>query len=112
MLPIDNNYMLYRLTWDEAANKYRKKPCRLDGSPLSAGESIPTASRAAITVPDGCALGYWLRPESKLFFIDLDACVDPVTGALTPDAASIASPFVQAGCYFEASSSGRGANIS
>lgn len=110
MLPNDSNYMLYRLTWDADANKYRKKPCRLDGTSLSKDEPIPTASRAAITVPDGCALGYWLRPESNLFFIDLDECVQP-DGQLSADAARLAAPFVTAGCFFEASSSGRGAHI-
>ena len=111
MLPNDTNYMLYRLTWNAERNKFNKKPCNLDGSPLHEGQPIPTASRGAITVPDGCALGYWLREGSGLFFLDLDECVDPATGALSPDAARIAAPFVQAGCFFESSSSGRGAHI-
>lgn len=111
MLPDDSNYMLYRLTWNPERNKFDKKPCRLDGSSLAAGESIPTAARAAIAVPDGCALGYWLTDSARLFFIDLDECVDPATGQLTPDAAQLAAPFVTAGCFFEASSSGRGAHI-
>lgn len=111
MLPNDTNYMLYRLTWNAERNKFNKKPCNLDGSPLHEGQPIPTASRGAIVVPDGCALGYWLREGSGLFFLDLDECVDPATGALSPDAARIAAPFVQAGCFFESSSSGRGAHI-
>lgn len=110
-LPNDTNYMLYRLTWNAERNKFNKKPCNLDGSSLHEGQPIPTAARDAITVPEGCALGYWLRPESGLFFIDLDECVDQTTGALSPDAARIAAPFVTAGCFFEASSSGRGAHI-
>lgn len=111
MLPDDTNYMLYRLTWNAERNKFDKKPCNLDGSSLHEGQPIPTASRCAIVVPDGCALGYWLREGSGLFFLDLDECVDPATGALSPDAARIAAPFVQAGCFFESSSSGRGAHI-
>ena len=106
MLPNDNNYMLYRLHWNPERNKFDKKPCRLDGASLSQGEPIPTAARDSITVPDGCALGYWLRAESGLFFLDLDECVDPATGNLDAASARIAAPFVQAGCFFEASSSG------
>lgn len=110
MLPNDSNYMLYRLTWDAEKQKFKKRPCRLDGSSLSEGEPIPTAARDAITVPPGCALGYWLTADAKLFFIDLDECVQP-DGSLDATSASIAAPFVQAGCFFEASSSGRGAHI-
>lgn len=108
-LPDVPNYMLYRLTWNAEHNKYNKKPCRLDGSSLSEGESIPMAHRSAITVPAGCALGLWLTPDLGLFFIDLDECV--TDGQLAPDAARIAAPFIEAGCYFEGSSSGRGAHI-
>lgn len=111
MLPNDGNYMLYRLTWNAERNKYDKKPCRLDGSPLSQGEPIPTARREAITPPPGTALGYWLTEAAQLFFIDLDGCVDVATGTLDADSARIAAPFVNAGCFFEASSSGRGAHI-
>lgn len=111
MLPNDTNYMLYRLHWNPERNKFDKKPCRLDGASLSKDAPIPTAARDSITVPDGCALGYWLRAESGLFFLDLDECVDPATGNLDATSARIAAPFVQAGCFFEASSSGRGAHI-
>lgn len=111
MLPNDTNYMLYRLHWNPERNKFDKKPCRLDGASLSKDEPIPTAARDSITVPDGCTLGYWLRAESGLFFLDLDECVDPATGNLDATSARIAAPFVQAGCFFEASSSGRGAHI-
>lgn len=110
-LPNDTNYMLYRLTWNPDRNKFDKKPCNLDGSSLQQGQSIPTAARAVIAVPDGCALGYWLTDSARLFFIDLDACVDPATGQLDAPSAAIAAPFVAAGCFFEASSSGRGAHI-
>lgn len=110
MLPNDSNYMLYRLTWDAEKQKYKKKPCRLDGTSLIENEPIPTAAREAITVPDGCALGYWLTEAAGMFFIDLDECVQ-ADGSLDATSARIAAPFVQAGCFFEASSSGRGAHI-
>lgn len=109
MLPDDNNYMLYRLTWNPDRNKYDKKPCNLDGSPLREGQPIPTAARGNIVPPDGCAIGYWLTPDARLFFIDLDECV--TNGVLSDDASRIAAPFINAGCFFEASSSGRGAHI-
>ena len=108
-LPDVPNYMLYRLTWNAERNKFDKRPCRLDGSSLAEREPIPLAPRHAITVPDGCALGLWLTAELNLFFIDLDECV--TDGQLAPDAARIAAPFVTAGCFFEGSSSGRGAHI-
>lgn len=111
MLPDDSNYMLYRLTWDDEHKKYKKKPCRLDGGSLVEGEPIPTTTRAQLVVPEGCAPGYWITAAAKVFFIDFDECVDPATGQLSPDAARIAAPFVNAGCFFEASSSGRGAHI-
>lgn len=111
MLPDDANYILYRLTWNPELNKYDKRPCNLDGSSLQQGQPVPRARRDQITIHDGCALGYWITAESRLFFIDLDECVDPATGNLTADAARVAAPFVQAGCFFEASSSGRGAHI-
>lgn len=109
MLPDVPSYMLYRLTWNPERNKFDKRPCRLDGSSLSQGETPPLARRADIQVPDGCMLGLWLTEELGLFFIDLDDCV--IDGQLTPDASELARPFITAGCFFEASSSGRGAHI-
>lgn len=103
------DYLLYKLTWDEAKQKYAKRPCRIDGVDLAAGESPPRVSYevAAAAVRPGYALGMWIDPP--MFFIDLDECV--VDGQLSPDAARLAAPFVAAGCFFEASSSGRGAHI-
>lgn len=111
MLPADSNYMLYRLTWNHERNKYDKKPCGLSGEPLMEGQPIPTAARTGIMVAPGTALGYWLRDGAGLFFIDLDDCFDPATGTFTPEAARLAAPFLEAGCYYEPSSSGRGAHI-
>ena len=112
-----DHYMLYRLQWNAERNKYDKRPCRLDGSSLAKQESPPLTSRSAAegalaALPAGqYALGYWLTQEERLFFIDLDNCVDPATGTLTPAAAALAAPFVTAGCFFEASTSGTGAHI-
>lgn len=116
-LPDVPNFMLYRLTWNQEKGRYKKLPCRLDGSSLGRGETPPMTTRAAAeqalaALPTGqYTLGFWITAEHKLFFIDLDECVDPNTGVMTPDASSIAAPFVAAGCYFEASSSGNGAHI-
>lgn len=105
------DYLLYKLTWNPERNKYDKKPCRIDGSPLSANEAPPRVSQAvaAAAVRPGYAMGMWIDPP--MFFLDLDECVDPTTGQLSPDAGRIAAPFIAAGCFFEASSSGRGAHI-
>lgn len=108
-LPDVPNFMLYRLTWDASRNKYAKRPCRLDGSTLAEGETPPLARRSQITVPPGCALGFKLTANLGMFFIDLDECVSD--GVLRADAAALAAPFIAAGCYFEGSSSGRGAHI-
>lgn len=110
MLPNDSNYMLYRLRWNQEKNKYDKYPCALDGSSLLEGQPIPTAARGAITPAPGTALGYWLTEQVGLFFIDLDECFT-ADGNFTPEAARLAAPFLSAGCYYEPSSSGRGAHI-
>ena len=119
-LPDVPNYILYRLAWDAEKQKYRKKPCRLDGNNLTEGETPPMTTRAAavaalasLPAPSqhshGYALGFWFTVDLNLFFLDLDSCVSE--GQLTADAARIAVPFINAGCYFEGSSSGRGAHI-
>lgn len=111
MLPDDSNYILYRLTWNPERGKYDKRPCDLNGMSLQRGQPVPRARRDQITVVPGTVLGYWLTPDARMFFIDLDECVDPATGELAPDAARLVAPFVAAGCLFEASSSGTGAHI-
>lgn len=114
-LPDSPHYMLYRLQWDAEKNKFRKKPCRLDGSSLAENEPIPMSTRAVVEAfvaaqqPNTYAMGYWLTAEAGYFFIDLDECVSD--GRLSDAASVIAAPFVSAGCFFEASSSGRGAHI-
>ena len=114
-LPDTPHYMLYRLQWDAEKNKFRKKPCRLDGSSLTENEPIPMSTRAVVEAfvatqqPNTYAIGYWLTAEAGYFFIDLDECVSD--GQLSPAASLIAAPFVSAGCFFESSSSGRGAHI-
>ena len=105
------DFLLYKLTWNPERNKYDKKPCRIDGRPLSTNEAPPRVSQAvaAAAARPGYAMGMWIDPP--MFFLDLDECVDPTTGQLSPDAGRIAAPFIAAGCFFEASSSGRGAHI-
>lgn len=111
----DGCYFLYRLTWNAERNKYDKQPCSLDGqrwpvSPRDNLVSLDVAQHALSTLPVGeYALGMWVTPDSGLFFLDLDDCV--TDGRLSDEAARIAHPFVSAGAFFEASSSGRGAHI-
>lgn len=119
-----DQYMIYHLvSWNEEKNKWNKKPVALDGSPLPEGQGIPTtADRDAVIgvvnalnagqQPPRYYMGLWLHPDSSFFFLDLDDnAVDPATQRLTPLANALASPFIAAGCYFEASTSGRGAHI-
>lgn len=115
MLPNDDSYMVYNIAWDQEKQKYRKKPCGLQGQSLFKDQSIPTSTREHVeaciaALPKGhYQMGYWLSEGSGLFFIDLDECV--TDGKLDADASRIAAPFIAAGCMIEASSSGRGAHI-
>lgn len=103
------DYLLYKLTWDEEKQKYQKNPCRIDGSSLAKQEPPPRVSHAvaAAAVRPGYALGMWIDPP--MFFIDVDNCV--TDGVLSPDASRLLQPFIAAGCYFEASTGGKGAHI-
>ena len=103
------DYLLYKLTWDSERSKYAKRPCRIDGTDLSSGESPPRVSHAVASaaVRPGYALGMWIDPP--MFFIDVDNCV--IDGVLSADASRLLQPFIAAGCYFEASTGGKGAHI-
>lgn len=115
-------FMIYHLyEWDTEKLKYKKKPVGLRGEPLAAGGGIATSTDRETVVGTINALnadsshpqyrlGLWLAPGCGLFFLDLDE--DAVAaGALTASAADFASELIAAGCYFEASSSGRGAHV-
>lgn len=112
-----DQYMIYHLvSWNEEKNKWNKKPVGLQGEPLATEQGIPTSAdrqaveRTVTALGDSYRLGLWLHADSSLFFLDLDdnAVQD---GRLTPLANSMAAPFIAAGCYFEASTSGRGAHV-
>lgn len=100
-------HIIYELTWNDEKKKYDKKPLALGGKILK-GPRADMLARLA-TLGDGYCLGLWLRAEDHLWFLDLDECV--TDGVMSPAAAAIAAPFIAAGCYFEGSSSGRGAHI-
>lgn len=115
-----NEFMIYHLyEWDEAKQKYKKKPVGLQGEPLATGGGIATSrDRAAVehtvtalnalNAQQPYRLGLWITPG--MFFLDLDE--DAVAGGqLTPSATQYAAELVHAGCYFEASTSGRGAHV-
>ena len=84
------DYLLYKLTWDAEKQKFQKRPCRIDGTDLSSGESPPRVSHAvaAAAVRPGYALGMWIDPP--MFFIDVDNCV--TDGVLSPDASRLLQP--------------------
>lgn len=118
-----DQYMIYHLVdYNHEKQKWNKKPVSLTGAPLMEGQGIPTSSDREYVVgvinslnadsprPYRYLLGLWLDVQSNFFFLDLDdnAVQD---GRLTPFANSLAAPFISAGCYFEASTSGRGAHI-
>lgn len=112
-----DQFMIYHLvSWNQDKNKWNKKPVGLQGESLLSEAGIPTSGdRAAVErtvalLGAQYRLGLWLHADSSLFFLDLDdnAVQD---GRLTPLANSMAAPFIAAGCYFEASTSGRGAHV-
>lgn len=113
---IPDQFMIYHLyEWDDAKRKWKKKPVGLAGESLPLNGGIPTThDRNAVAAT--CArlgpqyhVGLWLAPASNFFFVDLDEAV--IDGILTPEATAIVAPLVAAGCYFEPSSSGRGAHV-
>lgn len=111
-----HQFMIYHFyEWDVDKAKWKKKPVGLDGSPLMLGAGIPTSSdRAAVAATvarlgESYHLGLYIQPP--LFFLDLDDDAVDAHGQLSPLAAEMAGPLVAAGCYFEGSSSGRGAHV-
>jgi hypothetical protein len=113
---MQHQFMIYHFTeWDENKAKWIKKPVGLQGEQLHLGGGIPTATdRAAVAATvarlgDRYRVGLWLQPG--MFLLDLDEDAVDATGQLTPLAASMAGPLIAAGCYFEGSSSGRGAHV-
>ena len=111
-------FFIYKLTWDAAKNKYQKKPCYKDGTPLLKDEggneatwtdyTTAVASLAALRARDGhnaWTLGFWFTKECGYWFLDADGVVG-AGGELTAEA----NYFFQAlpGAFCEWSSSGRG----
>lgn len=111
-------FFIYRLTWDAAKNKYQKKPCYKDGSPLLKDEggnestwtdyATAVASLAALRARDGhnaWTLGFWFTKDCGYWFLDADGVVG-AGGELTQEA----NYFFQSlpGAFCEWSSSGRG----
>lgn len=116
-----DQYMIYHLvSWNQEKNKWNKKPVGLQGEPLHTDSGIPTSvDRESVigtvnSLGQQYRLGLWLAAQSNFFFLDLDDnAVQIVNGQsrLTPFANALAAPFIAAGCYFEASTSGRGAHV-
>jgi hypothetical protein len=115
-----NQFMIYHLyEWDDAKQKFKKKPVGLQGQPLMTGGGIETSSDVNAVIGTINALnadnpvqpyrlGLWITPG--MFFLDMDE--DAVQGQqLTASATEFCKELVEAGCYFEASTSGRGAHV-
>jgi primase-polymerase (primpol)-like protein len=111
-------FFIYKLTWDAAKNKYQKKPCYKDGTPLLKDEggneatwtdyTTAVASLAALRARDGhnaWTLGFWFTKDCGYWFLDADSVLG-AGGELTQEA----NYFFQAlpGAFCEWSSSGRG----
>jgi len=112
-------WFLYRFDWNQEKQKYNKAPCTLDGKQWPVDiESVWLDDRQHVercldSLPQAGAACYWLgmksEPHEKLFFLDLDHCVND--GQLDAASGAMAASFLAAGAYFEGTSSGTGVHI-
>lgn len=111
-------WFLWRLEWDAAQGKFKKTPCRLDGSAFAIDASQPAnwhtydrVCAALATLPNTgelrYALGFWLTADCGYWFFDLDKCA--TDGVLTERASQFVAAFP--GALLEWSSSGKGLHI-
>ena len=111
-------FFIWRLVWDATAAKYRKTPCKLDGSPYAIDASLPanwtdydTAVAAVAALPQvpelRYALGFWMTADCGYWFLDVDNCVQD--GVLLPFAQQLVETYP--GAFCEWSSSGKGLHI-
>lgn len=113
-------WFLYRLDWNQEKGKYDKAPSTLDGQRYPVG--IPTVAiddrthveRCLDSLPqDGAhcyALGMIPDAGEKMFFFDLDFCVNE-NNQLDELSQKLVHPFLAAGAYFEGTSSGKGVHV-
>lgn len=114
-----SQWFVWRLVWDDEANKYQKTPATPEGP------WIIDASKPANWLPYGdavmrvyhmqqaepanrFALGFWLTAECGYWFLDLDKCITPER-EYTPIASTLVGQLP--GCFFEFSSSGTGCHV-
>jgi len=105
-------WFLYRLEWDEAAQKYKKQPCSMDGQqwPVSAPSVMSThavAVDALTRLGQGYVLGFWFTASDPYFLFDLDKVI--AGGVVTAHAQEMLTYFK--GAMVEKSSSGTGLHI-
>lgn len=113
-------WFIWRLTYN--GKKYEKKPCALDGSPYNVDASLPEnqhsyqAASAALShlwsihPPGGeltYALGFWMREDNGLWFLDMDSAV--IDGVINPVAQQLLERFP--GALVEYSSSRKGLHV-
>jgi hypothetical protein len=87
------NWVLWRAEWNAKAERWEKIPV----NPLTGGNAsstdpstwsdFPTVIDAALRLKLG--IGFIVTLETGLVFGDLDHCIDPASGRLTPEAAEI-----------------------
>lgn len=111
-------FFVWRLTWDDAENKYIKVPWdgqrKIDAQLPEAWHTYEAAevmrTQWAATAPPGVAyaLGWMFTPGCGYWFLDLDKCIG-VDGQYTPLALDWLAKLP--GCFFEFSSSGTGVHV-
>lgn len=111
-------FFVWRLTWDDAENKYIKVPWdgqrKIDAQLSEAWHTYEAAdalrAQWAATAPNGVAyaLGWMFTPGCGYWFLDLDKCIG-ADGQYTPLALDWLAKLP--GCFFEFSSSGTGVHV-
>jgi hypothetical protein len=109
-----NQWVLFRLKWNEKSQKWTKVPYQVNGHPASiANPSQWTDFQTAriylenLELCDG--IGFVFTENDGYCGIDLDKCVDPATKTIQPWALEIIGEFK--GTYIEFTPSGTGLHI-
>jgi hypothetical protein len=113
LLRARRQWVTWRYLWDERKAKWQKPPCDVRTGIISGAtdpahwgtfdEALATARRLGMA-----GIGFALSADDDLTGIDLDDCIEPVTGKLSPLAAEVVG-FCET--YAEISPSGTGIRI-
>lgn len=111
--PLPNQFLLYMLA-PRSDGGNDKIPCDLSGRAANAHDQknwtdFQTAKDAAARLGPQFGVAFDLTDSDPWFFLDLDKCLDPVSGQWKPEAVAIFNSFQ--GAWGEVSSSGTGLHV-